>query len=258
MQIDGEIKSLHQSGLRPRRAINTAIAASVVFHILFVGTATYIYALVQAQTPELDIVEVELIEEQRPPPQQPPQQQPQPQAQPQQPQDEILDQATKYAENPKADTQEQVAEEQEEQSTIIAEISPEARAKAEVEKKKSEAIATSNTPGEGDQIGGRLGALIRYQLTPCWAEFQYSYAGVQDIEQLRVYVEAELYPNGTLKAEPVIFAKDGVTVRNEVVADVVARNASEAVAQCAPYSFPKEIYDRWAHLKLKFILNRWR
>jgi|GEM_PF-2119544 len=256
MRIDAEIKSLHQKGRRPKRALNTAIASSIVFHFLFVGTATYLYTLVQAQPPELDIVEVELIEEQRPQPQPQPQQQAQPQ--PQQQQREILDQATKYAENPKADTQEQVAEEQEDQSTIVAEISPEALAKAEVEKKKSEAIATSNTPAQGDEIGGRLGALIRYQLAPCWSEFQYSYAGVQDIEQLNIFIEAELYRNGTLKAQPVVFATEGVTVRNEVVADVVARNAAESIARCAPYKFPQEIYDRWSHLKLRFILNRWR
>lgn len=253
MQIDASLKSLHQDHMRVKRASYIAIIGSIVFHILFAGGVAYLYTLAGKQPPPLDIVEVELIEEQRPP--QPQQPQPQPQ---QQPQKEVLDQATKYAERPKADTQQQVAEEKRDEPAVVAEISPAANAKAELEKKKSEAIATSNTPGEGDQIGGRLGALIRYQLTPCWAEFQYSYAGVQDIEQLNIYVEAELYRNGTLKAQPVIFAKDGVTVRNEVVADVVAQNAQAAIARCAPYKFPQEIYERWSHLKLRFILDRWR
>ena len=81
---------------------------------------------------------------------------------------------------------------------------------------------------------------------------------MQDIEKLRVYVETELYRNGTLKAAPVVFAKDGVTIRNEVVADVVAQGARQAIAQCAPYRFPPEIYERWKDLKLVFLLGRWR
>lgn len=227
------------------------VIASILLHGMFGGAAFVVPGwLSLLKPPQEQPIPVEIVTVEPPP-------EPEPEPQPRQ--RRFLDRATNYAERPKAENPDQVPsrpDEKDEGPDVVAEFDPGIGARAALEKKKAEAIVASNTREDGDQVGGRLGALLRAQIGPCWAHYAQSWARVKDIEQLRVYIEAELYTDGTLKLEPEVFAKDGVTVRNEVVADVVANGARDAIRACAPYRFPPDIYKDWKALKLVFLLDR--
>lgn len=238
----------------PQRRWGWGIAFSVILHLLLVLALLFWHPATPPRQQEAPApIPVEVVMEEPPPP--PPAPQPAPR------QREELDQATRYAENPKAGNADQISRAlQEKDAAKTARRASEAvpfpgPAAARPEEEEAQAVIASTTSAQGSQIGGRLGALIRAQLTPCWSYYGQNWRGVADIGQLRLYVEAELDPNGALVRPPIVAGQGGVTVRNEVVVAAVAEGARKAIAECAPYRFPDEIYNEWRRLKLVFLLE---
>jgi hypothetical protein len=69
-----------------------------------------------------------------------------------------------------------------------------------------------------------------------------------DVEKLVTFLTWELERDGTLAGAPTVVRQEGITERNQRLAEQHATNAIQAVMRAAPFKLPTEQYKSWKEI----------
>lgn len=89
---------------------------------------------------------------------------------------------------------------------------------------------------------------LRRQIERCWTVP----AGARDAENLVVKIRIALNPDGSLRGQPRIVDQERLRQPGQEFYRTAAESARRAVLQCAPYSMPRDKYERWRDIVLTF------
>jgi len=84
-------------------------------------------------------------------------------------------------------------------------------------------------------------------MAKCWATVE----DLSDPSRLDVTVFVTLHENGTLMQEPVIVSPKDIDLNDEEM-QVAVNRAVRAAKKCAPYDFPREHYEVWQNITMRF------
>ena len=89
---------------------------------------------------------------------------------------------------------------------------------------------------------------VRQKMRECWS----IPSGAKDAEDLVVIMFVQLNPEGYLIGAPRIMNQPGLFQGGNEYFQIAAESAARAVRRCEPYDLPKEHYNLWKELELKF------
>jgi hypothetical protein len=88
--------------------------------------------------------------------------------------------------------------------------------------------------------------MIQSQMSACWRID----AGAQSAKDMVVKIRVRLNPDGSVIGQPMI--QNGSRMANDSFYRSAAENARRAILECQPFQLPRQDYELWQDLVLKF------
>ncbi|MCH8862288.1 MAG: hypothetical protein IID51_07235 [Proteobacteria bacterium] len=116
-------------------------------------------------------------------------------------------------------------------------------------KRLEEAVRSSQLASLGARRStATLEAMVQAQVERCWNPP----AGAKDAQDLIVKIRIWLTLEGKLVRPPQILGQSFFSSAQDSFYRVAAESAARAVRRCAPYTLPRDRYDQWSEIDLKF------
>ena len=130
------------------------------------------------------------------------------------------------------------------EEVVVVEVS-----KEDIEKKLEDAVRKkrANTL-EARRATATLGRMIDKKISSCWSVL----AGAKYADDLVVYIDIFLRPDGTFARAPEILDRDRMFEGGQEFFKTAAEAAVRAVMRCAPFEFPLEQYEEWNKIEAEF------
>lgn len=117
------------------------------------------------------------------------------------------------------------------------------------EKELEDAVNQSRIAGlEAQRNTATISDFIKRRMEECWS----APVGALNVGDLLVVVSFKLNPEGYLVGPPKVENQTQIMASNNPYHQAVRDSALRAVRLCEPYQLPREMYDQWKDLELKF------